>query len=235
MAVQGEEMATVSGVAPVLSKAREHLGNPKLAAIGSLFVKWHFSMVALAALYAVTRLNRSYDWSLSNLSFCFSEEKNWNTYVKNSKEDRPFPDQREQWRDAQIQRLFSETVGPVFRAVAAHTGVSIRTLWAHVSFAVYHYYEEWGREAGSEAEQKRLADDFSFLTQALPADWFTDMSYNPFTENYTYVPHPQEEGRMIRLRTRCCFHYCLSEGRYCYTCPGLTEEQRMQQILRTKE
>jgi ferric iron reductase protein FhuF len=229
--VEGSDLLTAFGMDRLLKETGEYIGATKPHVAGSLFVKRYYCQVPLAALYSITQLQRSFDFSLANLSFGFDEDRQWCIRIKHTQMSVCPPQDRERWRQERVYRLFTETVGPVFRTVAERTGVGMSTLWAHLSFAVYHRYELWLKGATFETERRRIHDDFHFLTSDAPAGWFEGVEQNPFAEEYVYFPHPKEEGTSVRLRQKCCFNYCLPEGRYCYTCPGLSEEERVQKII----
>lgn len=228
--IRGEELLTAFGMDRLIKEVGGHMQAPKLHVAGSLFVKRHYCSVPVAALYGMSHFNQGFDFSLSNLSFGFNEQRQWCTWLTNGNEIVTSSESRECWRESYMQSLFEETVNPVFQAVAKRTGVSLGTLWAHLSFVLYYWYDLWMKETSTEAERQRLIDDFHFLVTDAPDTWFEGVDGNPFAEEYAYFPHPQEEGRMIRLRKKCCFNYCLPQGQYCYTCPGLTEAQRLRRI-----
>ncbi|MDQ0889040.1 ferric iron reductase protein FhuF [Paenibacillus sp. V4I9] len=74
-----------------------------------------------------------------------------------------------------------------------------------------------------------LAGDDSQESQYL---WFGEKAENPLICRFRQVKIPMHDDRHILLREKCCLNYCLPGGdRYCYTCPLITDERRIEKYL----
>ncbi len=134
--------------------------------------------------------------------------------------------------DAYLRHLFHDHAAPLIALVAASSGVSRPALWHTIAYAISYWKQEWLADCSSDTGA-RIERWFQYATaRSIPA-WLPGQSANPISCEFRSVDDPLNEGRKIIIRKACCLNYKLpDEDRgYCYTCPLISDEQRLDQYL----
>ncbi|MCP8968704.1 IucA/IucC family C-terminal-domain containing protein [Ectobacillus ponti] len=206
-----------------LEHIRQTFQAPDQRVAASLFIKRYCGY--LAALEAMSRWNAEAVLSLSDMCFRCTETQVFAhcqaACVRHFTEG-----DRNEWREQVVQRLFSQHIAVMIDALSKATRLPCATMWSHVAFYMHVMYRTWLQEEMDEGVRARIRDDFQYL-QSLPSQWF-DGTCNPLCMSFCTVKHPCREEDVL-LRKACCLNYKTSKGA-CYTCPRLTEEERLQKM-----
>lgn len=133
-----------------------------------------------------------------------------------------------------LDHLMGEWVSPLLRQVAHLTGVREANLWSTLSYNLTYWEREWAREGANGDVLARMQEAFRLLREPGRTGWFPGPACTcstPLAGEFRQVANPFDAGKPILIRTTCCTNYRLpGEDRYCYTCPLLSEEQRMVKV-----
>jgi ferric iron reductase protein FhuF len=228
--VQVSDLLDAEKVGALIQDIKERFHAPSKQVVASLFAK-RFMLFPMGILWSMTRFRQTFSFSLSSLSLYVNEKNVYAFYVEGEPTIETVKGTQEEWRADVVRHLFADVIYPFFQALHVHTGISLDILWGHMSYLLYYYYEQWIKEATSPEEKITFMEDFWFLTEEASPALFGEVTINPLRAEYRMVPHPADATKEIRIRNKCCFNYRLPEGRCCYTCPRLTEEERTRQIL----
>lgn len=199
---------------------------------GSLFIKRYNSLIA-GALYAYTHHQYGLNLSLSNIRIVL-EGSGIKFRIQESDEfhllQQPHP--LEQRRELYFRHLYSDNVCRVFERVVRHTGIQESNLWATLSYMLAYWKEEWIYQAQSPQLKAQIEENYRYMTKEANPLWFGEKVENPLIHRFRKVKIPMHGDRHILLREKCCLNYCLPGGdRYCYTCPLITDERRIEKYL----
>ncbi|MFX3624722.1 MAG: hypothetical protein ACE3JP_11895 [Ectobacillus sp.] len=198
---------------------------PDAKVAASLFVKRYCAYIAV--LEAMSRRNMKVELPLQSISFICTETQ-VAIYTLAPSVEECMNANRTLWRDRVIARIFREHVGVIIDALAKETRLASSIMWSHVAFYVHVMYRKWIQEALSESERERLIEDFHYLCEA-PAHLFGRDEGNPFQVSFCKVQHPAQ-GEEVLLRRTCCLNYKAGTKGACYTCPRLTETERIRKM-----
>ncbi|UFJ40883.1 (2Fe-2S)-binding protein [Brevibacillus humidisoli] len=211
----------------ILDRFKDLIEAPSRDVAASLFAKWY--TLPMAALYAMSRYQYGIDVSPERLRVRVDK---WPYFLVEETGASVCPQEgREQWRADLLRQLFSRHVDPLYRSLAEYSGLSIHAFWAHTAYVIGYWYPLWISQTESQPVQQSLRMDYRFLTQEAPAELFGPYDKNPLSTRFRTIEHPAEPDNQVRIRKQCCFIYKLpSVGRCCYTCPRLTEEERVERL-----
>ncbi|MDQ6421971.1 (2Fe-2S)-binding protein [Paenibacillus sp. LHD-117] len=131
-----------------------------------------------------------------------------------------------------IGHLLSEGIYPVFAEIVRHTGIGESNLWATLSYTFAYWKREWIREAVSQQNRDDIESVYQVMTEHFQPEWFPRKYKNPIISRFRCVDDPLHDGQQILLRAKCCLNYRLpGEDRYCYTCPLITDERRIEKYV----
>lgn len=135
--------------------------------------------------------------------------------------------------DAYSRHLFHEHAAPLISLVADYTGVSQAALWHTIAYAISYWKQEWLSESPTPELKDRIERWFQYATARSNPAWLPDKSINPMSCEFRTLDDPLHEERKILIRKACCLNYKLpdEERSYCYTCPMISDEQRLEQYL----
>ena len=156
------------------------------------------------------------------------------SYQLRSRMEVPLRGTREERREQMYRIIVQELVSPLFACLSAFTGVAPATLWAHLSYSLSYWRDQWLHEADARNDKglgERIASDCAFVLQAAPGSWFGAKD-NPLTGTFRYAKNALAPDQPIRLRSKCCLRSCLPGDQACYTCPFISEEARQQKYAR---
>jgi len=207
------------------------LQSPSPVVTASLFVKRYLALV-MGAFYSMTMHSYGLNIALDNV--VLTAENQWNMphfVVKNPEGLGTLTGDRGKWREKIVRHISNENLQPLISAMSAQTGVSPNVLWSHAAYLIHYYYHEWQKEAQSEELKRQIEEDFLYLKQIDDAMLFGSCEKNPIATPFIEMAHPAKPGEIVRLRKHCCMAYRLPEGKCCYTCPKLDEEERVALIL----
>ncbi|MFC5528773.1 IucA/IucC family C-terminal-domain containing protein [Cohnella yongneupensis] len=135
--------------------------------------------------------------------------------------------------EAYMRHLFQDHASPLVAAVSAHTGISQPALWHTIAYSISYWRQEWLAESETELLNERIEQWFRYATSRSTPSWLPDKRINPISCEFRALDDPLQEGHKILIRKACCMNYKLpgEEPHYCYTCPLISDEQRMEQYL----
>ncbi|WP_134685775.1 siderophore-iron reductase FhuF [Brevibacillus migulae] len=207
------------------------LKSPSPAVTASIFVKRYLALV-MGAFYSMTM--HSYGLNIALENVVLTSENKWSKPEFSLKDPEglgPLTGDRGAWREKIVRHISNENLQPLISALSAHSKVSPNVLWSHAAYLIHHYYAEWQKEAQSEELKRQIEEDFLYVKQIDDAMLFGSCEKNPISTQFIEIAHPAKPGEIVRLRKHCCMAYRLPEGKCCYTCPKLDEEERIAQIL----
>ncbi|QYR19459.1 (2Fe-2S)-binding protein [Paenibacillus sp. sptzw28] len=216
----------------LLNRFGEGLNTSDKRVIGSLFVKRYSTLIA-GALYLWTHRLIGLEMSLKRvrismkgigLSFHIPDQAQFEPLYAASEMQRK--------NDLYIGHLLSDNVSPLFSITAQTTGIRETNLWSHFSYLLAYWRKEWIREAETCELGSRVENVYRVMTEQFNPYWFPGQTVNPIVSRFRNVADPLHEGQSIMLRDKCCLNYRLpGEDRYCYTCPLITDEKRLDKYM----
>lgn len=223
----GEELLT-SNLRDFLNLMGPAISSPHLKVTGSLFMKRY--TVYMAALYAMSSEDCVLPIDFGN--FQMSVQGTQLFFHFPSSAIKPRVGNRKEWRKQILHHIFRDHLTKLIQNIVEQTSVFPKTLWSHVAFYIAHSYEKWIQETTDMVKKNRLLDDYQALRE-LEAELF-GLDENPLSQPIERFEHPALEGETIAIRSKCCFNFCLSSRKACYTCPKLSDEERISLYLEKK-
>lgn len=207
----------------------ESIQSPALQVTGSLLVK-QYGLLVSGAMHGYMRCREAVDLSPDRVQFVLSA-KGLQFAVQSAEEPdflRGRADNAEA-RTLYFDHVFADQACRVVWRVAQVTRIDAGTLWGNLSYGLAYWKNEWLQETAlSEAERGRIEDDFHELYGSFRPQRFPQLQANPLTTAFRSVSNPYAPEKPIMVRTKCCLNYCLPGGdRYCYTCPRITDDKRI--------
>jgi ferric iron reductase protein FhuF len=208
------------------------IASPKLSVTGSLFVK-RYSTLMVGAMYGFIHYDYGIDLSVHNVCLVLKDQ---NVYYRLMKTDEPeglaLVRDRSDKREQYVGHVLTENITPVFEHIIRHTGIDAATLWATLSYSLAYWKGVWVRNAKFPVLQEQIEEDYRYLVREARPEWFGATSRNPLIDNFHGIDDPIHAGQPILLRHKCCLNYCLpGDDRYCYTCPRITDERRIEKYI----
>lgn len=195
----------------------------------SLFAKRYSFLIIASSLYAMSRYDKSLDYSIENCHIeSIHQGQAWLPKVRLTEwqATRPGEGGRNEWRDQVIRNVFADNLSKAWRAVSKSASVSKSVLWENTAIYVYWLYENKFAE-GADAELKaRIQADYDYLRTAAPAHLFGE-TRNPLAKFDSPKVATKASNQPIRIRKTCCFYYQASDepNDYCPTCPKIKHER----------
>lgn|GEM_PF-6060731 len=196
--------------------------------VGSFWSSWYLWFFS-AYFYEMSLHDQVFDISLDNIAIQY-EGKNFIFQLLNPSRTIKLgeDESREEWRKKVIRSLFANHIKPVFDETAKLTKIDQATMWGNTSSSLQYLYERMISEFEEVSIKDKLEKDLQYMIREAEAEVIGGESKNPLDIQFSYVPDPEEEGKMLRVKHRCCLHFLLHNGKgsYCYTCPTLSDEAR---------
>ncbi|WP_168120998.1 (2Fe-2S)-binding protein [Paenibacillus sp. HB172176] len=134
---------------------------------------------------------------------------------------------REAFLEEAWRNFFTLTVVPLVGRIAAFAGVKPQLIWnqfAGRQSQLRDYIHE-------NEEREEILGNFEredTLLSGLAPEWF-GLRRNPFVHKPKYIENPYQEGKKMMIRSSCCLYDKRENGKKCYNCPRLTEQERLEQ------
>lgn len=223
--LEGKQLIDGDGLEASLQTIQSMFLAPDVKTAASLFMKRYCAYIAV--LEAMSCRNAEARLSLSQMSFSCSATHIF-TYAPMLCRTRS-KQSRDAWRERLLQGLFQEHLSVMIASFERETGFSSSVMWSHIAYYIHIMYERWICEETDPLIQERIIDDFDYLRK-LPAKWFGARVQNPLCVSFSCMKHPIED-KPVLIRKTCCLNYKTGSSKGpCYTCPRLSEKERLEKI-----
>jgi|GEM_PF-4386818 len=131
-----------------------------------------------------------------------------------------------------FEAFYGQTVMPLLKLWHLSTDIIIDHLLGQISARLYYFHQQAIEKAETIEQKDRVQYYFDLLIKGIDHKVF-NKSYNPFDITFEMIESPWNPKELLRMKKSCCLYY-LTEGATCkcYTCPEMTEEER---LIRKKE
>jgi len=191
----------------------------------------YYGYVISGFLYTMAYNQQVFNLSLSNMEVQIYYDEQYKVYqlgfkIKDSTPLSCKENDRETWRNKQLENLFKENVTPVINTFTEVTNVRLRDLWGQMTVSLYYGHETNLKLANNNEEKEKVKADFKFVTKTLDGSIF-NMKKNPFNIQFRMVESAMDPNVYLRMKPSCCLYY-LTEGaeNKCFTCPRMSEKER---------
>ncbi|MFC0211686.1 IucA/IucC family C-terminal-domain containing protein [Paenibacillus chartarius] len=213
--------------------------SPERKVTGSLFIK-RYSALAAGALYAWIHHGCGLDVSLNRLAVTVEASGALRFHIADAcvHEDctadgeRLWTEEEAGRTEAYLVSVFTTNVVPVFDSVIRYSDIPSSTLWSTLSYLFIYWKRKWLEQASSVAMRMRIEEVYGCLMSPVNTSFFDGCPVNPLTPSFRTIEDPLHSGCTIMLRSKCCMNYRLpGEDRYCYTCPAISDERKIEKYL----
>lgn len=217
----------------LLNELRQVIHAPNLKVTASLVSKRYAFLATASSLYAMTIFNKALNMSAENcvLDYQFSERL-WRSKMPiiDLSYSTALEHEREYWREHAVKMIFAENLAKVWQIFVDVTKVHPRILWENTAVRVYSLYEKRMQKINDPQLQRRIIEDFNYLTQLADASVF-GIDHNLLKKfNFKKIP-VLERNEDVRFRKSCCFYYKASDPvEYCSTCPLIHPELKKTKV-----
>lgn len=123
-------------------------------------------------------------------------------------------------------RFYGNSIRPVLESAAAATGERVLNLWRLLATRLV-YTEDYFAEHSGVGESERIRGHFEMVRKELSPERFGRKS-NPLDFEFCMIEDPRNPDRFMRQRGACCLAYkTAGDHGLCYSCPRLSEAERM--------
>lgn len=211
-ATTADLLGTADGCGRYLDALAVTLHTSSRAITASQFAKRYAALVAVPALYAISRYDKAMCLQAAQcrLTFDAGESKGWalRVHLGDVQAFAPESDgQREAWLRSAGEGLFAGHLEPLWKVFAQASSISKAILWENTAVRVFSLYRKLLAETEDAERREQIQDDFDYWLHRAPAELFGE-TYNPLRRYYGEV------------RRTCCLYYLVSPaGEYCQACP----------------
>ncbi|MBA2944174.1 (2Fe-2S)-binding protein [Paenibacillus sp. CGMCC 1.16610] len=144
---------------------------------------------------------------------------------------------RSAWRKEHLSHWYGTHIRPIVEAASLAADMDITHLWKLFPTRMRYMFDRLKEQAGSEQEQLRIEDEWTFVSRELNGQVF-GRAGNPLNVKFIYLDYPSAPGEpdtQVRMKSGCCMFYCTEGGYYCYTCPRLKPSEREERKVQIRE
>ncbi len=136
------------------------------------------------------------------------------------------------WKKQVMEDFYGQTVMPLLEIWHSSTNITIDHLLGQICARLYYFHEQAIENVETIEQKNMIQNNFDLLIKGIDLQVF-NKNYNPFDITYEMIESPWNPKQMLRMKKSCCLYY-LTEGATCkcYTCPEMTDEER---LIRKKE
>ncbi|MFE4714243.1 hypothetical protein ACFRAM_25675 [Paenibacillus sp. NPDC056722] len=213
----------------------EFIEAEELPVAAAYFVSW-FGDVAAALLYSVSVHNTVPNLTLTNLQVHLIPEQGFTRIAFQLLEDQLDHALEERhtvdwavWREQVFSRFYKDTVSPLLLCLSEASGLQLGILWGQLPTSLQNYREKLQALLSTQDNASLLsylAEDDAFMCNELDPEVF-GRSKNPLQAKVRFIDHPLEVGKTLAIKNTCCLQYKRTNRSYCYTCPRLSKQDRM--------
>jgi hypothetical protein len=241
--IVGEALTEKKVMQRFLTDYGEFIEAEELPVAAAYFVSW-FGDVVAGLLYSVSVHNTAPNLSLTNLQVHLIPEQGFTRIAFELSEDQldHAPGERQTidwtvWREQVFSGFYKETVSPLLLCVSEASGIQLGALWGQLPTALQNYREKLQTlfsSQGNASLLSYLAEDDAFMCNELNPEAFR-RSKNPLQAKVRFLEHPLEAGKKLAIKNTCCLQYKRTNRSYCYTCPRLSKQDRMNWLQQAKQ
>jgi ferric iron reductase protein FhuF len=196
--------------------------SPSLLFTASQFSKRYAYLLVSPSLYAMTMFDKGLDLPLD----CCHVESGYlkgawipNIRLEQIRVNEHVKSDRDEWRDAVIQRIFAGHLAKVWKTLSKVAGVSKAILWENTAIYVFALYENRMAKETANRNKTQVQEDFNYLVGSAPGALFGEKK-NPLAQYYG-PRFFSSADQPARIRKTCCYRYKLSPENpdHCLTCP----------------
>ncbi|MEK3910701.1 ferric iron reductase [Paenibacillus sp. FSL H7-0331] len=203
--------------------------------VASTYFSLWFAWVCAALQYTISHHDAAYNMSLHNLSgqvHLVNNRPRWAFHLHDSNSLSVPCTDRNDWRKRVLSSFYTNEVAPLMASISAAVGINVGQLWGQLATRLHYAYDAWQKEAETDQLRHTIEEDFTFLRYGLAAEIF-GRKKNPFDIQFRHIDNPRIPGETMRIKASCCLAYLTDTGHgYCYSCPRMGEEERMEQRMK---
>lgn len=132
--------------------------------------------------------------------------------------------ERRVWCIQVLGQFYGQTIRPVLEALAANSGIGVGQLWGQFPQKLIWFTETIAREYDPRIRQS-VVDEYDCLKNEIDPSVFGRKN-NPFTVKLRWIESLEDASKQVYVYPACCLCHATENGKYCYTCPRLTEKER---------
>jgi ferric iron reductase protein FhuF len=205
-----------------LIELSDNFQSDKFFVTASQFVKRLGYIMTVPILYSMTIYDKKVDIGLENCHLLSKFSKGtWlpQLYLHNHSVEEPSEDDRLQWRETLLTRLFRDNISKVLDSISEVSSIPKSILWENVAVYIYWLYEKRIKEGVPNGLKRQILSDFYYLIHQAPGSMFGEAN-NPLQKFFGAMCETPFSTEPIRIRRTCCFYYELNpKGDCCLTCP----------------
>ena len=147
-------------------------------------------------------------------------------YKINELHYRPIPTEDQEFILLQDwQSFIMNTVKPAVEAIAAAAGMKPTMIWHQFGGGMGMLRHFIHKNETREHVLEQFDRQFLLLSESISAELF-NLRSNPFKHMIRYADNPYQSGEKLVMHSSCCLYDRRENGKKCYTCPRMKEEER---------
>ncbi|WP_053372095.1 (2Fe-2S)-binding protein [Paenibacillus sp. FJAT-27812] len=203
--------------------------------VGEVYMAGWFRGPMLGLIYTLSAWNKVPDLSLDNLSAqiykaYYNEEQYYEvSFLMHNADLIAAPEQTDdstEWATEKLMIFFEHTVRPVFETIAKAGTLNAGMLWSQLPTSLAYYHERLMNGEDSE-HVKQAAERIFGIVKSLEGAVF-GRSKNPLDVKFRMTESLGDPDKQVRLKSACCLYYLVEDGNYCFTCPKIKEDVRIE-------
>ncbi|MCP3028304.1 hypothetical protein [Halobacillus sp. A5] len=218
--IKGTRLKTKSGVQQTIDCIYAYMESNFLITSASILSKRYGYYIANVPLAAMTLFDKLPQMDLENIELMqTTDEQKWfpKLKLKSKKVSEPGKFNRQDWMNAELSKLFSNQVRPLFLHINQLTRLSMNVMWENIAIYMFRFYERELPQWYDSVTARRMQKDLLYIIGHLPGSAFGTKE-NPFG----YFINQPIMNTGARQRKCCCLSYKLHcDSNFCKVCPHL--------------
>ncbi|SFF30231.1 FhuF 2Fe-2S C-terminal domain-containing protein [Paenibacillus algorifonticola] len=199
--------------------------------VAEVYAASWFRRPMLALIYMLAKYRIAPDLSLDNLTlYVCRADGYYNVYFKlNKAELLHSPSTKKEageWVRARLEMFFHETIAPFFHSIERAGSAKASLLWGQLPTSLEYEYGVLMASSESEAVKEAVDSLYKTMKALDPAIFYRKR--NPLDVKFQYTEAIDDPEKQMRIKYACCHYYKVEGGRYCYTCPRISDTERVQ-------
>ncbi|WP_341281510.1 (2Fe-2S)-binding protein [Paenibacillus sp. FSL H8-0537] len=199
--------------------------------VAEVYAASWFRRPMLALVYLLAKYRMAPNLSLDNLTlYVCKADGYYHVYFRlNNAELLQSPATEKEageWARARLEVFFHETIAPFFHSIERAGTAKASLLWGQLPTSLAYEYGVMMASSESEGVKESVDTLYKTMKTLDPAIFYRKR--NPLDVKFQYTEAIDDPAKQMRIKYACCHYYKVEGGRYCYTCPRISNTERDQ-------